>query len=50
MMRLHGLGVTTAHNGGTGTVLGISACPVRKSWHAHGVYHRSDFKTLVLIA
>ena len=51
MMRLHGLGVTTAHNGGTGAVLGISACPVqRRSGRAHGVNDRSDFRTLVLIA
>ena len=27
MTRLHGLGVISAHSGGTGAVLGISACP-----------------------
>ena len=50
-MSLLGLGVTTARNGGTGTVLGISACPVRRrSGHAHGVNDRSDFRALLLIA
>ena len=51
MMSLLGLGVTTARNGGTGAVLGISACPVRRrSGHAHGVNDRSDFRALLLIA
>ena len=50
MMRLLGLGVTTAHNDGTGAVLGISACPVRSSEHGHSVNDRSDFRALLLIA
>ena len=51
MTRLHALGVISAHSGGTGAVLGISACPARRrSGHAHGVNARSDLRTLVLIA